>query len=47
MKKVLKCESEVECEKLFCKTNLKTKKVLKLKTNLIQNPWRHKNIIIN
>ena len=32
----------VECEKLFCKTNIKLK-VLKLnKTKFISKPWRHK-----
>ena len=34
--------NRVECEKLFCKTNLKLKVLELIKTKFNAKPWRHK-----
>ena len=39
----------MECEKLFCKTNLKLKVLKLIKTKFNAKPWRHKieNILLD
>ena len=37
---------EVECEKLFCKTNLKLKIIKLIKNKIVKKPWRNKNKLL-